>query len=103
MEHRRFPNDPPDGGAGDTRRGMCWERATRDGVNSVVSGAFSWITQAMSATGSGALCLVGPGLDLAVLLPECLLVELSDARLGERFDKQNLVRDSVFRDHAGIG
>src|SRR6266481_7769196 len=35
-------------------------------------------------------------LELAVFLPERLLVDLSDARLGERFNKQNLVRDSVF-------
>ena len=35
-------------------------------------------------------------LELAVFLPERLLVDLSDARLGERFDKQNLVRDSEF-------
>src|SRR5882757_9310078 len=42
-------------------------------------------------------------LDLAVLLPERLLVDLSDARLGERFNEQNPVRDSEFRDHSGIG
>src|ERR1700722_2368761 len=44
-----------------------------------------------------------PALDLAVFLPERLLVDLSDARLGKRFNEQNAVRDSEFRDHSGIG
>src|SRR5882757_6308191 len=40
---------------------------------------------------------------LVVFLSELFLVELPHACLGKHFDKQNFVRDSVFRNHSRIG
>src|SRR5690348_8884992 len=46
--------------------------------------------------------LFSTSLEIAVILPEFLLVELPHTCLRQRFNKQNLVWYSVFRNHAGI-